>query len=75
MPIPKSAKSDYTKEQKDLVGNICQCKDFYKILNVDKKASPDEIRIAFRKRIREVHPDKCKHPSATEASKGELKNI
>ncbi len=33
-------------------------KDYYKILGVDKKASQDEIKTAFRKLAHEHHPDK-----------------
>lgn len=33
-------------------------KDYYKILNVDKNASQDEIKKAFRKQAHQHHPDK-----------------
>ncbi len=32
-------------------------KDFYKVLGVDKKASSDEIKKAFRRQARQYHPD------------------
>lgn len=33
-------------------------KDYYNVLGVDKKAGPDEIKAAFRKKAHEHHPDK-----------------
>lgn len=33
-------------------------KDYYNILGIDKNASPDEIKKAFRKKAHEHHPDK-----------------
>ena len=32
-------------------------KDFYKVLGVDKKASADEVKKAFRRQARQYHPD------------------
>lgn len=37
---------------------IRMSKDYYKILGVDKKASADEIKKAFRKLAHQYHPDK-----------------
>ena len=41
-------------------------KDYYKILGVDKKATQDEIKKAFRKLAVKYHPDKTKGNKAAE---------
>lgn len=42
-------------------------KDYYKILGVDKSASKDEIKKAFRKLAHEHHPDKTKNDPTSSA--------
>lgn len=44
-------------------------KDYYGILEVDEKASTDEIRRAFQKKARKLHPDVNKEPDAEERFK------
>jgi molecular chaperone DnaJ len=41
-------------------------KDFYKILGLDKKATPDEIKKKYRSLARDLHPDKNQGNTALE---------
>jgi curved DNA-binding protein len=46
-----------------------QYKDYYKIMGVDRKASPDDIKRAYRKLARKYHPDVSKESNAEEKFK------
>src|SRR5574344_2077633 len=43
--------------------------DYYEILEIEKNAGKDEIKAAFRKKARQLHPDVNKAPDAEEKFK------
>jgi len=48
---------------------MTQYKDYYKILGVDRTATQDEVKRAYRKLARKYHPDVSKEPDAEERFK------
>lgn len=71
----KAYKMDKSRETKDLLYHAkkelkkSKRKDYYKILGVEKNATPEDITKAYRKRALVHHPDR--HVNATEDEKKE----
>ncbi|XP_034537563.1 dnaJ homolog subfamily B member 12a [Notolabrus celidotus] len=59
----------YTADQLEAVRKIKSCKDYYQILGVEKTASEEDLKKAYRKLALKFHPDKNHAPGATEAFK------
>jgi len=63
-------KSSYTPEQESAVNRILGLgKDYYKILDVPKEASAEDLKKAYRKIALQIHPDKNSAPGSGEAFK------
>lgn len=40
------------------ISKVIECRDFYKILNIKRNASPSDIKKAYRQLSLKYHPDK-----------------
>ncbi|XP_053988998.1 dnaJ homolog subfamily C member 7 [Hylaeus anthracinus] len=73
--LEKACKMDKSRDNKRLLMEAkfalkaSKRKDYYKILGIDKNASTDDIKKAYRKRAMVHHPDR--HPNVTEREKRE----
>ena len=54
---------------------VARPSDYYKTLGVDKKASQEEIKKAYRKLARQYHPDTNKDAGAEERFKADLRGL
>lgn len=62
--------NSYTPEQESAVNRILGLgKDHYKILDVPKEASADDLKKAYKKLALQIHPDKNNAPGSGEAFK------
>ena len=59
----------FSPEDQAIAKQIIAKKDFYAILGVEKTATDDEIKKAYRKLALRVHPDKNRAPEAQDAFK------
>ncbi|XP_077575926.1 dnaJ homolog subfamily B member 14 [Stigmatopora nigra] len=59
----------FTQDQVEGVQRIKRCKDYYKVLGVEKDAGDEDLKKAYRKLALKFHPDKNHAPGATDAFK------
>jgi len=66
---PDPPKRQFTPEQASEAKRINNCKTYYSILGVDRSASEQVLKKAYRKAALKMHPDKNGAPGASDAFK------
>ena len=61
--------ADFNSPKTDKISKRKMGRDFYAILGVQRGATDEEIRKAYRKKALQYHPDKNKAPNAEEKFK------
>ena len=65
----KEPAKEFSAEEATIAREILRCKDYYVVLGVDRNATDSQLKKAYHKKARTVHPDKNWAPQAGEAFK------